>query len=166
MAAALPGRFQARHSKVTYLNRHLFTRQSRPTFITAFAGGYDPRSRVFRCVSAGHPPAFVRRAGSDQAEVLGIRNDIPLRVERDHVWENQEVRFDPGDLLVLYTDGVIEARSHGGKPFGIEAVREAISVAEPKPQAVIDTILAAQTRHRDGERADDDQTLIVIRFDQ
>ena len=65
-----------------------------------------------------------------------------------------------------YTPTEYEVWRRGGKPFGIEAVHEAISVAEPKPQAVIDTILAAQTRHRDGERADDDQTLIVIRFDQ
>lgn len=151
---------------LTYLNQHLFTRQPRPSFITAFAAGYDPRARTFRCASAGHPPVFIRRSGSARVEQLDIRNDIPLRVEPNHVWESQDVRMEPGDLVVLYTDGVIESRSRSGEHFGVEATADAVSAAEAEPQAVIDSILSAQNGHRNGEPADDDQTIIVIRFDQ
>ena len=151
---------------LTYLNRHLFTRLPRSSFITAFAAGYDPRHRVFRCVSAGHPPVFIRRGGSNRVEELDVRNDIPLRVDPEHVWENHDVFIEPGDLVVLYTDGVIESRSRSGEVFGVEAAAAAVSAAEPEPQAVIDSILSAQTRHRNGEPADDDQTIIAIRFDQ
>lgn len=150
---------------LTYLNRYLFTRQSRPAFITAFAGSFDPRDRVFRCVSAGHPPVFVIRGDSDEAQPLEMETAIPLRVDPDYTWTNHEERMERGDVLVMYTDGVIEMRSRDGSPFGVEGVRRAASGCDGEPQAVVDSILAAQTRHRDGEPPDDDQTIIVVRFD-
>ncbi|MGH8653295.1 MAG: SpoIIE family protein phosphatase [Gammaproteobacteria bacterium] len=61
-------------------------------------------------MGAGHLPALASRRRSQSARQRGTDAGIPLGILPDHRWENAVTPFAPGDLLVTYTDGVVEAR--------------------------------------------------------
>ncbi len=82
-----------------------------PSFVTVFFGILDTVSGLLTYCSAGHPPAILKRETS-------VTTSIPSRSPiigafKDLEYEDNEVVLKPGDILVLYTDGVIEARHHG-----------------------------------------------------
>jgi PAS domain S-box-containing protein len=114
-----------------------------PGFVTAFFGLLHPRTGELLHASAGHPLPFLRRA-SGSVETLG-RGSLPVGVLPDAKWETDEAALQVGDTLLLYTDGVIEARS-GLEPFGesrLESLvlRKDVSVSH-LPRLILDEVLA------------------------
>ena len=87
---------------------------------------------------------------------------MPLGVLRDTVYHNQELPVRVGDLLLLYTDGVIEARDNQGKLFGNERLLQIVERGPGEPQALLDAVLDALFRHQGGPIGRDDQTLVVL----
>ena len=94
-------------------------------FTTAVLGEYEPATRRLVYVNAGHNPPVLRRAGgeTEKLEVGGL----PLGIDNGAAYETAVVEFKPGDALIFYTDGVIEAFNDRGEEFGngrwIEAIR-------------------------------------------
>jgi PAS domain S-box-containing protein len=82
-------------------------REHSEVFVTAFVGTYDPRSGALRYANAGHPPPFVRAADGtlSRLEAAGV----PLGLATFDVLRTREAALVPGDLLVAFTDGLIEA---------------------------------------------------------
>ena len=150
-------------SVVDYINRHLFTRRPRAAYVTAFLANYDPQKRVFSYANAGHPPPFLLPTGG-ALEDLPVPADIPLRIERDYRWQRMERRMDPGDTLVLFTDGVTECRSPDGRELGRAGLRSLLVGAAGSAEDIAETIKAGISDHRGDRAPDDDQTIIVIRF--
>jgi phosphoserine phosphatase RsbU/P len=146
----------------TYVNRYFFSRRSRGHFMTLFALVYRPDTRALRYVSAGHPPLLHRRGA--QIQLLGESDQIPLGVLRDHEYHNNEIILESGDLLILYTDGIIEARNPGGIMFGLERLRELVATDADSPQALCDSIVGAVRAHQENAVGSDDQTLIVLKI--
>jgi len=147
---------------MSYANRYFFSRRSRGHFMTVFAILYRPDTRILAYLSAGHPPILHRRGSSVQA--LGEGDQIPLGVLRDYEYRNNEIALEPGDLLLLYTDGLPEARDSRNNMFGIDRLRELFATGSDSPMAVRDSIVAALAAHQGGPLGDDDQTLIVLRI--
>jgi sigma-B regulation protein RsbU (phosphoserine phosphatase) len=110
---------------------------------------------------------LLRRTGglSRSAEVtsLGEGDQIPLGVLRDYEYSNNEIALEPGDLLVLYTDGITEARDRHDRMFGGDRLRELVATGPESPRALCDSIVAEVTAHQGRPIGDDDQTLIVLR---
>jgi sigma-B regulation protein RsbU (phosphoserine phosphatase) len=107
------------------LNRTLSPRLSPAKFVSMFAGCIDPSSpgRV-RYANAGHClPLLVRQNSVEEAG----ETDIVLGVVAEPEFRDQVVDLDPGDSLVLYTDGIAEAENFEGEEFGVEGVVEAVS---------------------------------------
>ncbi len=100
------------------------------------------------------------------AEVLtlGEGDQIPLGVLRDYEYSNNEITLEPGDLLVLYTDGITEARDRHDRMFGSDRLRDLIARGPDSPRALCDGIVAEVTAHQGGPIGEDDQTLIVLRI--
>src|SRR5919201_6980365 len=71
----------------------------------------DPASRTVACASAGHPPAKVLRANGEVEPVAG--RGLALGIEPGQEYAAETVELDPGATVVLYTDGVLEARRDG-----------------------------------------------------
>jgi len=94
-------------------------------FTTAVIGQYDPATRKLLYVNAGHNPPIVRRAGG--APEMLEAGGLPLGIDADAIYQTGEVVLQPGDALVLYTDGVVEAFNDQGEEFGnprwLEAIR-------------------------------------------
>lgn len=147
---------------LTYANRHFFSRRQRRHFLTAFALLYRPDLRRATYVAAGHPPLLHRRG--DAVTPRGAGEQIPLGIVRDHVFRNSEFDVDPGDVLVLYTDGVIEARDRKGRPFGGERLVESIATGPDTPSELLAVLRDALFEHQGGPLGVDDQTLIVLRI--
>jgi len=84
-------------------------------FVTMFCAVLDQQEgRLFYC-SAGHPPGILVRQGRSESLELG---SLPLAVEADAGYELCEVRLDPGDAVVMFTDGVTEAMNAERQEFG------------------------------------------------
>ena len=151
-------------SLLDYLNRHMFTRRSRPSFATVFLAMWTPGERSLRYACAGHPPPLIKRADSGDCVVLETGSDIPVQVLRDYTWTERHMALAAGDVLVVYTDGITEALSPGGVQFCERRLIEAVNRAAPERQAVIAAVNEALKRHVNGRPFHDDQTLIVARF--
>jgi phosphoserine phosphatase RsbU/P len=147
---------------MSYANKYFFSRRSRGHFMTVFAALYRPDTRMLSFLSAGHPPMLHRR-GRD-VRVLGEGDQIPLGVLRDYEYRNNEVAVEAGDLLVIYTDGLTEARDARERMFGSERLRELVAAGAETPRELLDQVSAAIVEHQASPIGSDDQTLIVLRI--
>jgi sigma-B regulation protein RsbU (phosphoserine phosphatase) len=111
-------------------------------------------------VCAGHPLPFLIRDGKPQP--VGRTGPLLGAFEHGH-WLAAPVHFEPGDVLVLYTDGVIDARSmNGGGRFGEERLEQTLDGAENAADAV-DRIRKALTSFAGDEQTDDTAVLALQR---
>lgn len=147
---------------LTYANRYFFSRRQRQHFLTAFALLYRPDLRRAIYVAAGHPPILHRRG--ETVTPRGAGEQIPLGILRDYAFRNSEFDVDPGDVFVLYTDGIVETRDRRGRPFGIERLTALIGEGPEQPAALLATLRDAVFEHQGGPIGVDDQTLIVLRI--
>jgi sigma-B regulation protein RsbU (phosphoserine phosphatase) len=127
-------------------------------FATAVIGWLDDDGTM-TIVNAGHcPPMLVRADGrieeiDSTGPVVGI---VP-----NSRWSSATVTFEPGDLLVLYSDGVIESPSPAGCDFGSEGITQSLP-ASNSPRNVAAAIVDAATRHAGAGARYDDLTVMVI----
>ncbi|MEO7430717.1 MAG: SpoIIE family protein phosphatase [Dokdonella sp.] len=147
---------------LTYANRYFFSRRQRQHFLTAFALLYRPDLRRIAYVDAGHPPLLHRRGSTVIARGAGTQ--IPLGVLRDHVWHNDYFEVASGDMLVLHTDGVIEARDSAQRPFGNERLADLVGSGPDDPAALLALLRDELIAHQQSALGVDDQTLIVLRI--
>jgi len=93
-------------------------------FTTAVLGEYNPVTRRLVYVNAGHNAPILRRANGDllQLDVGGL----PLGIESNVVYETADLELKPGDVLIFFTDGVVEAFNEAGEEFGNERWNGAI----------------------------------------
>jgi PAS domain S-box-containing protein len=113
--------------------------------------------------SGGHPYPLLARAGAGRAEEVVVRGTL-LGVERDPELEDVRVELGPGDLLVLRTDGVEDARGPDGERFGEERVADAVSAAAGgSAEEVAGAVDAAVAAHERGEPRRDDRAIVVLR---
>jgi sigma-B regulation protein RsbU (phosphoserine phosphatase) len=110
------------------------------------------------CYLAGHPHPLLLH-GTEVSEIG--RPGPALGVIEGAAWEPAAVTVAPGDQIVLYTDGVIEARRRDGPRFGIERLRTQVAGA-PDPQGVIKRVRAGLEGFLSAE-TEDDSALVVVR---
>lgn len=148
---------------ISYANRYFFSRRSRGHFMTVFAMIYRPDKCALRYLSAGHPPLLCRRGGDVIS--LGAGDQIPLGILRDHEYRNNEFVARHGDIFVLYTDGIVEARDRNGQEFGVPRLRRLVASAPMhSAQGVCTELIDAVQAHQGGPLGSDDQTLLVLRI--
>ena len=97
------------------LNRRLCQKRIEGSFLTAFMGFYEPAGRRLRYASAGHPsPALLPRLANHAARFLEAAGGPPLGIDDDASFDEATVGLPPGQTLLLYTDGISEARAPDG----------------------------------------------------
>jgi sigma-B regulation protein RsbU (phosphoserine phosphatase) len=146
---------------LTYANRYFFSRRQRQHFLTAFALLYRPDLRRATYVDAGHPPLLHRRG--DVVTARGGGTQIPLGILRDYAWQNETFDVEAGDVLVLYTDGVVETRDSRHREFGNERLMDRVRTGPSEPARLLTTLRDEVIEHQGGPLGVDDQTLIVLR---
>jgi len=141
------------------VNRALVRVGDRRAFMSLFCGLLDPATGRLEYVCAGHPFPLLRRLDG-AVEELGL-GSLPLGMRADVEPALGEATIGPGDLLVLYTDGVPEELSPDGEAFGFDRVRSLVAHGG-RAQALHDRLAAEMERHRGDERVHDDRSLVVV----
>ncbi|MEP7043388.1 MAG: SpoIIE family protein phosphatase [Dokdonella sp.] len=142
------------------LNRHLHAQASSGRFVTLWLGIFEPASRRCRFVDAGHGHALRLRAGHPP-EAIRARGDIPLGIDADVAFHAETLDLGADEIVLLYSDGVIEQRAPEGAAFGRERLIDAVRGAAT-PALAMEAALDALTTHAANTPPDDDTTLLAV----
>lgn len=144
---------------IQLLNRTLCRTGTNRTFMSVFYGLLDPDTGLLEYVCAGHPFPVLRRTDGSTEE-LGC-GGLPLGMREPLEVFPQRVTVNPGDLLLLYTDGLAEALDTDGKEaFGYSRIAS-LAQNGGSPRSVHDRVLRAFDSHVGNEPLKDDLTLLV-----
>lgn len=143
------------------INRHLYASTGGAKFCTLFYGVYDDVKRRLEYLSAGHNPPLVLTA-------QGVRfldsTGLPLGLFPEITHNPRAESLEPGTLVALYSDGIIEARDSRGEFYGIHRFVSAVSrVREADAERVVTRILGDVHDFTAGAPIEDDLTLVVLK---
>lgn len=145
-------------------NDYLCDNLSADMFVTAMGGSIDVAAGLLQYISAGHSPAILSQARTGECAVLG-EHGILLGVLPGQEFPPTSVRIDKGDKLIIYTDGITEARNDLNEEFGQERLIEAIKKASASSaEELANDIIGAVTKHTSGLEPNDDMTLLIFSF--
>ncbi len=149
---------------LTYANRHLLTKRISDSFVTAFFAISEPAIRHLIFSRAGHPPPLLKQSYGPGGEAVRIEDAgaIPLGIADDVAYLDASIQLDPGQTLVLYTDGISEANGPGGNMYGVEGIETAMTGCSGEPSRIVDSIMNSLRSHQAGARPTDDQTIVAI----
>ena len=159
-------RDQSLSQAMTRISEGLFHATAPEVFATFCFGVLDPVARTFTFVNAGHPYPVLARADGTVCDVegaAGLPAGMDPMLTQTVPCTEQRVDLAPGDVLVVYSDGVAEAGAGNEDMFGEERLRAIVSERrEDGAQAVQDAICQAVDEFMADAPADDDLTLVVI----
>lgn len=147
---------------VKRLNTLVHTSTARHDFVTFFVAEVSSLRPTIRYVNAGHPPPIVALNGvmeqlSERTLALGFMEDLPNLRE-------QTASFQPGSLLVAYTDGILERTNPQREQYGLERLQEFIRGNAALPaEAFAERLVEDVKSFGDGHYLDDDATVAVVR---
>ncbi|MEY2412313.1 MAG: hypothetical protein QOD84_919 [Acidobacteriaceae bacterium] len=136
-------------------------------FVTLFLARLDPNRRTLSYASAGHVPGFVFRDSGDLKRTLDSTGP-PLGLFANSKYSLPEgIRFDPGEIAVFLTDGVMESTTPNGNQFGAERLLDQIRLQSGDSASnIADGIFHATRAFVEGDLQDDDITSVVIKVDR
>ncbi|MBE0671580.1 MAG: SpoIIE family protein phosphatase [Anaerolineales bacterium] len=133
------------------------------TFVTTFLGKYDPQTRILSYANAGHNSAYLYRMSTDEEFWLRPTGPAIGLVEKFTVYKD-DIKLEPGDILLLYTDGITEAANQQGILWGEDRLADIIrGSVDLTAEQIIQNILKTLKVHTDGSPFVDDVTLVVAR---
>lgn len=151
---------------LSFINKNLSARYTTDsgTFVTAFYGIYDTRTRQITYASAGHGPPRVKRFANGDVVGLGGSLGLPLGIEPEEQYVDATATLDVGDVLVLYTDGITEARRPGSTElFGEARLDDVLRSCACDAESMIRKTLLAVEEFTDSAAPMDDMTLLVAK---
>ncbi len=145
--------------KVNFL---LWESIERHQFVTAFYGILDATNRTLAYTNAGHNPPLLLNANGVPKFI--VQGGLPLGMFRDTRYHEYYMTFAPGDLLMLYTDGVTEAQNPSGEEFGRERLAQSVMSARELPaREVITAVQKDVFEWTGGQGPTDDATFFVVK---
>lgn len=133
-------------------------------FITAVIAVLDAKGHKLVYANAGHATAEVYHRAEDNFVTLGATG-LPLGVEEDVSYPQGPPQvLSPGDVVLLCTDGIVEAANQQGEPFGLHRVREVVrELAAGSAEQIVREIGSRVMAHYGGENPPDDLTVLAVR---
>lgn len=133
-------------------------------FMTAFTVICNTEERTLNWIRAGHDPGLLYTPETDTYEEL-IGEGMALGVDEHFLYKETLTRVKPGQIFILYTDGIWEAHSPSGRTFGKDKLKQIISDNHHKQaQDIVDLLLGEVHNHRKGLALEDDCTAIIVKF--
>lgn len=143
---------------VNAVNHQLHACSPVDRYATLFYGMFDEKNSTLHYVNAGHNPAMVIRQGAVTWLEASAR---PVGLFAETLYQAQAVQLYPGDLIVAYTDGIVEATNIAGEEFGVERLLTAVrSGSARQPESVIEAAFAALDEFS-GDNQTDDATILA-----
>ena len=148
---------------VAAVNRQVHSSSSIDRYATLFYGVFDGATRRLQYINAGyHPPIIIRRSR------LVAKLDAggpPVGIFGDSTYQTGIVQLNFGDLIVAYTDGVVEALNGAGKEWGTEGILAAVAQSHAqRPDEIVDAIFTSLDEFSRGHQTDD-ATVVVARVE-
>jgi len=149
------------------LNANLVKETEPNIFVTLLLICLDPPSRILRYASAGHPPGYLLD-GQGNVKTTLPSTSLPLGIRLESQYPiSDPIPLAPGDILLLFTDGLIEAASPSDHPFGIKRVLEVVrSHIGQTARQITESLYSALLAYSGGHQLSDDVTLVVIKAGQ
>lgn len=133
------------------------------TFATATLVVLDPVTGRLSLASAGHTPALYWQSRARVSAEIGSTN-LPLGLAPEAALTEQALDFMPGDVLILYSDGITEAEDPDGRFFGWQGIEDALLAVHHAPaDLILQTLLQAVDVHRREQAMRDDMAVLVVR---
>lgn len=133
-------------------------------FVTLFAAEVNARKDTLYYTVAGHNPPLLVPANGGAPEWLACAEGVPLGIEHGRPYVNQEVRMESGDTLVVYSDGITEARNASGEFYGRKRLSDVIVKYRAESSAkLLDRVIADVRKFMGTAEAADDMSLLVVR---
>src|SRR5262249_15242936 len=163
--AAVHAQFETHDSiaeTISAVNRYLVESIPANRFVTLFYAELSPKDGEIAFLNAGHnPPLIVRTGGTMEQLAAG---GLPLGIIAEADCREGHTKLNPGDVLVIYSDGVSEAVSPTGEEFGPPRLYEAVSrTLDASAAGIRDRIESALTKFSQGTPAADDITLVIVK---
>jgi len=158
------GRAPSPADGIAHANRLICADSTRGMFVTLFYGLLDPATGEFTYVNAGHNPPLLCRRG-DQGEPMPLaRTGMVLGVFEDAAFGQHTLHLNPGDLVLLYTDGVTDALDAQGQDFGMERLQRVLLEHQDTPASDMVTALEEAITDFAGSAAPfDDMAIMVLK---
>ncbi len=132
-------------------------------FMTMFYGEIDIKEKMIRWVKAGHEPAILYTPGTDSHEMLAGEG-LPLGVMEDAEYKEYQKQINPGQIILIGTDGIKEAVNANREMFGNKRLLNVIrDYADKSAREILDKAFESLNNFRHPLEADDDETLVVIK---
>ena len=150
---------------LAFVNDHLTARYTsgNGTFVTAFYGIYDPSTRTLTYASAGHCPPRIRRGKDGSIGSMDQSRQLPLGIEPGETYVDVVEHLQPGDAILIYTDGVTEARGPNAEFFGLDLMDEVLLAHKNcDVQALLNAALQSVDLFTKNSNITDDRTLLAV----
>jgi sigma-B regulation protein RsbU (phosphoserine phosphatase) len=145
------------------INRFYLHNVNYTTFVTVFLGIFNPLTRLLTYFNAGHHPPVLVRQGNDEVTWLQP-NGAAIGIIEDYKIVPGQAHLGPGDVLVLYTDGITEALNARHKEFGLDRLGElALKYADLPAGEIVSALRQELTEFTDGRPLVDDITMVVCK---
>jgi sigma-B regulation protein RsbU (phosphoserine phosphatase) len=147
------------------VNHRVLAETDTEQFVTVFYGILDPAEGTLTYCNAGHPPPLLLGAQHDHEAQPLSKTGMALGVVETETWEQATVRLDPGDVLVLYSDGVTDAENQQEASFGYERLKTTVLAALRRSAQEIQNSLLTEIKRFVGEaiQSDDITVMVVVR---
>jgi len=144
------------------VNKTLYQRPIETQFVAVTYSIYDPNLRTMTIANSGLPyPLLVRSGDSKFLDVGGI----PLGLFAESRYQEIQLQLQAGDVLVFYSDGVIESRNDAGEDFGLKRLAEVVRVnCEKSAEEVVKAVTSSLAHFIGRMRPQDDRTMIVVKM--
>ena len=162
-------RFLAPHQRsisglMKALNEALVQNTSFGMFVTLLVMILDRKKRTLEFSSAGHHPILKRNSHTSTVESVGCgKGGVPVGLDEGAVYEEESIPIEAGDVFILYTDGIIEARNTKGEEFTLERLTKTATSHSQDAQGYANAILqSVQDFTKDAEQHDDMTALALV----
>src|SRR5215831_1782013 len=145
------------------VNRLIHETTDGDRFITTFYGLIDPENKRLLYINAGHnPPMLLRKDGTSK---LLTQGGMPLGIFETSRYSESVLELQPDDVLVLYTDGVVEARNQRDEEFGLRRLEEVVrGMSDRRAHEIVKSVMDAVNQHSEEVGGpEDDLTVSVIK---
>ncbi|MCH7680167.1 SpoIIE family protein phosphatase [candidate division KSB1 bacterium] len=135
-------------------------------FVALFYGILDPKTRKLYYTNAGQTMPFLLRNGEIDFLPQAEKTDrFPLGIVKATVYEQLSIELQPGDMLIHYTDGIVDVMNGSHETYGFDRLSESIKQnASLPPSELIDKLIAEMSEYGGDSNIEDDVTLVVLKF--
>jgi sigma-B regulation protein RsbU (phosphoserine phosphatase) len=151
---------------MTDINDLLCERSQRGMFVTLLYLILNPATRTVHMVNGGHLPPLVWNRREGRLHTHRAMGAPPLGILPGRSYRTHRLRLQPGDCLLLATDGLVEARNSVGEPFGWQALHDAVQKGDSKPEHVLDRVMKTLRVFVGRSPRSDDITMVVLGVDE